>query len=206
MKLKRILVFLLPLFFPSLLNGQQVFSLSGGVTIPKRIYTSTNPHLSVASDFKNTFAVSFDYNKYTGKHFGFSLQLNYINTVADLIITSGSQGGGYHTDSVYYKLGFLNINVLPGFKWGEKVQFFLQAGPYFGILAHTNNDARGNIQSPDIGLTGVLGLRIHIARNVGFLIKNVYSYGFVNIYRDAGNLSNVNIMILGGMYYSLPEN
>jgi len=206
MKLTQINIFLLVLFSPCQLNSQQVFSLSGGINMPVRLYTGTFGHLSVGSDFKNTFVVSFDYNDYRKKHFGFGLQLDYINTVADLVIHSGSQGGGYHTDSILYKLGFLNINVLPGFRWGEKVQFFLQAGPFFGVLVHANNDARGNIQSPDVGITGVVGLRIQITGHVGFVIKNVNSYGFVKIYRDAGDLSCLNIMVLGGICYTLDKN
>jgi hypothetical protein len=133
-------------------------------------------------------------------------QAGYVNTTADLTITTGSHLGISHTDSVFYKFGFLNISILPGFKWGEKVQFYVQAGAYFGFLTNTNSDAQGNIQQTDIGLEGVLGLRIPVGKQIGLLVKNSYSYGFGEKYKDAGDLSTLNIMILGGIYYSLPGN
>jgi len=197
------IIILLLLLFPVVLSSQQVFSLSGGISIPKIIRISSNPHLSVDADFKNSFVISFDYNKYIGKHFGLGLQLDYINTATDLVITTGGLGGGYYTDSAAYRFGFINIVVLPGFKWGNKVQFFLQTGPYYGILVHASNDTRGHIQSPDVGLTGVFGLRVYITKQMGFVIKNTYNYSFINKYRNAGDLKIFNIMLLGGLYYSL---
>ena len=167
---------------------------------------SSGSHLSVYADFKTSYTISFDYVKYTGKHFGLGTSLDYVNTTADLIITSGSHGGGYQTDSVFYKFGFLNISILPGFKWGEKVQFFAQAGAYFGFLTNTNNDARENIQHTDMGLEGVLGLRLPVSKQMGLMVKNSYSYGFGKKYKDAGDLTTLNIMILGGIYYSFSGN
>ena len=203
MKLKQVYIFLLFLFFPYLLCGQQVFSLSGGVNLPQVMRNSSSPYLSVGADFKTSYAISFDYVKYTGKHFGLGTSLDYVNTTADLAITTGSHLGVSNTDSVFYKLGFLNISILPGYRWGEKVQFFVQAGAYFGFLTNTNNDANRNIQQTDMGLAGVLGLRIPVGKQMGLVLKNSYTYGFGKKYKDAGDLTALNIMFLGGIYYAL---
>lgn len=206
MKLWQTKIILLFILLPLTSTSQQLYSLSGGVNLPQVMRNSSSPYLSVGTDFKTSYVISFDYVKYTGKHFGLGTSLDYVNTTADLIITTGSHLGVSHTDSVFYKFGFLNISILPGFKWGEKVQFYVQAGAYFGFLTNTNSDAQGNIQQTDIGFEGVLGLRIPVGKQIGLLVKNSYSYGFGEKYKDAGDLSTLSIMILGGIYYSLPGN
>jgi len=162
----------------------------------------SNPHLSADEQFNNSFIISFTYNQYNNEHFGLGLSLDYVRTVVSMKISSGGLGGGYYTDTANYRFGFINVTLLPGFKWGNNIQFFVQAGPYFGFLTNTNQDARGNIQTIDAGLTLILGLRIHLARQIGIVIKNSYSYGFVNKYQDAGNLTTLKINVLAGVFYS----
>jgi|GEM_PF-2641074 hypothetical protein len=206
MKLWQISIILLLILLPFVSIGQQLYSLSGGINLPQVMRNSSSPYLSVGADFNTSYAISFDYVKYTGKHFGLGTSLDYVNTTADLTITTGSHIGTSHTDSAFYRFGFLNISILPGFKWGEKVQFFVQAGAYFGFLTNTNSDARENIQHTDMGLAGVLGLRVPVSKQMGLMVKNSYSYGFGKKYKDADDLTTLNIMILGGIYYSLPGN
>ena len=146
--------------------------------------------------------ISFAYVQYQKNNFGVGISGDYINTKVNMEITTGSLGGGYRTDTVAYRFGFINIAMLPGFKWGKKVQFLLQAGPYFGFLTNTNGDALGQIRSIDAGIELIPALRIFITPNLGILVKNITSYGFANKYRDAGNLKTFHFNFLAGMFYS----
>jgi len=203
MKPRLLAVICLLFLFPALIKSQQIFSLSGGISMPQTVCKTDNPHFSLQENFYNSFTISFAYTPYQNKHFGLGVSGDYVNTIVNMEITSGGLGGGYHTDTVAYRLGFINIAMLPGAQWGKKVQFLLQAGPYFGFLTNTNADANGKIQNIDAGIELILGLRFYFRPQLGILAKNINSYGFVNKYRDAGNLKSFNFNFLVGIFYSI---
>ncbi len=202
MKLKIIFITLFLLFY-NISKSQKLIGLSGGINIPKVINNYSSPHLQVKSDFKNTYTVAVSYTDRLKKHFDLGFELNYVNAAVDLEITSGGLGGGYDTEYVNYDFGFLNFGILPEFVTGNKLQLFINAGPYFGFLVNTNKDAHGNIQTPDIGVTGNIGIRVQVFSIFGVVIKNGYSYGLVNKYPS---IKTMNIMVSAGLYFFIRGN
>ena len=191
-----VIVFLL---FPIISYSQKI-CLTAGLNMPQLTNPNSSPRLVVKADFNNSYAISLSYNEYKKEHFGIGVDIDYVNTIVDLKIANG-----YSSKSVHYNFGVIHVRAMPGFKFGNDFQFFVHAGPYFGYLINTNDDARGEIRKTDIGVTMTLGIRGHIKGKMGFIIKNNYNYSFGDKYKDAGNLNNLNIMILAGIYFSFGD-
>ncbi|MEO8665299.1 MAG: porin family protein [Ignavibacteria bacterium] len=80
------------------------------------------------------------------------------------------------------------------FGTGKKVRFFVNAGPYLGILLanktkidaygtfpETETDTKDSTKSTDFGLAGGLGVQFLVGTNMGFTIEARDNFGLTNI-------------------------
>jgi len=91
-------------------------------------------------------------------------------------------------------MDYITIPVLLKIKSGKKIKFFVNAGPYLGILLSSKNklNAYSNVseietntdsttKSTDIGITGGIGMEIPVGRSGAFTLEARDNFGLTNI-------------------------
>lgn len=134
---KTFFIFLL-LFMALISNGQTYLGLTSGyvLTIP-HVSNNSSPHISGNLDYHNSFFISFDYREKHRERSSLGASVLYTFQNTDYYIRSGGHMGSSYTDAKF-NYGYIELNFYPEFSYGEKVQFYFNFGPSFGILLHSN--------------------------------------------------------------------
>ena len=128
--------------------------------------------------------------------------------------------------NIYYSTGYLVIPVLAKATFGSnKVKFFANAGPYFGLLlgakvidelqytgskteTSSSND-RNDYQPFDMGLSAGIGIEKQVNGKLSLEIEVRYNQGLLNIAKGSGisnaGFQNETVNLLLGIRYKLYE-
>ncbi|MES2454204.1 MAG: porin family protein [Bacteroidota bacterium] len=95
-------------------------------------------------------------------------------------------GVSFQTD---YRLDYLTIPVMANWHFGKTKNWYLNFGPYAGILLSAKEtafeiDLKDFMQSTDIGLALGIGVKIPIANRLKILLELDGQSGFTDVFKD----------------------
>lgn len=125
------------IFCLSSLSGQTYLGLSAGYQITYPVGGSSSPHLNSEIDYENSFFASFDYREIHSKSFAMKASILYVQQNAEFHLSSGGLGGNITTDATV-NYGYLDFCFFPEFSFGNKARFYLDFGPYLGVLLYSD--------------------------------------------------------------------
>ena len=109
-----------------------------------------------------------------------------------------------------YKLNYLTIPVMANWHFGKTRNWYLNFGPYAGILLSAketalNMDLKDFIQSSDFGLALGIGVKIPVANRIKILFELDGQSGFTDLFKDNQGTSvrNIRSSINTGLVFAL---
>lgn len=195
------LILLIGLLFTTSLSHSQKnkfeIGLEGG---PSLIRLFGNSYLNSSQKLDLGFAVGLGFQYNINPFFSLRTQLGFERKGSkmniDLIDNFGnliSQG------TTHYQINYLNIPILGRANFGQKIKFFVQLGPYFGVKlgeAFVTKNSQGfqgafhdnsTLKKIDLGFTTGLGLSIPIKEKFAVSIEARNNLGLFNISNNSGN-------------------
>jgi len=161
------------------------FGLEGGAVIRTMRIEPPYPSLETKAGVSFTGGIAGQYN--INEMWSVKLGAAYERKGSDIERTDIVTKGGVNMD-------YISIPLLLKAKFGKKIKFFVNAGPYLGILLSSKNrlDAYSNIpetetntdsttKKTDFGISGGIGMEIPVGRNGAFTIEVRDNFGLTNI-------------------------
>jgi opacity protein-like surface antigen len=109
-----------------------------------------------------------------------------------------------------YKLDYLTIPVMANWHFGKKRNWYLNFGPYAGILLSAketafNMDLKDYIQSTDFGIAMGIGVKIPITEKIKILFEFDQQSGFTDIIKNnmGSSFQNIRSSINTGLVFAL---
>lgn len=99
---------------------------------------------------------------------------------------------GTEIDGVDYKLNYISIPVLANWHFGRQRNWYLDFGPYVGILTSATADGqdfKDAFNSTDVGFRIDLGVKFPVSPTAKFFIEIGGQGGATNIFKDSGGSS-----------------
>jgi hypothetical protein len=110
-------------------------------------------------------------------------------------------GNGFLTDNngneingVDFKLNYITIPVMANWHFGRLRNWYLDFGPYVGILTSANAggyDVKDSFNSTDVGLRLDIGVKFPISDKAKFFVEYGGAAGVTNIFKDTSDGSNI---------------
>jgi hypothetical protein len=217
----------------------------GGLSIPDLSGGKGN---AISSDYTSRLAGNFGLQADYGfsQKFSIDVELNYagqggkrdgLQPVTNLppqyqsLVPPGDYLYGNFKNTAAFD--YLELPIMARMKWGKAFKFYVNAGPYLGLLLHAEEKTRGssyiyedpqgqqpispspvdftantNITSDihkfNVGVTGGIGISQSFGRNLVFL-DGRFEYGLLNIqkYSEDGKDNTGNVLISLGYSYRL---
>ena len=169
---KTVLSFLiLFLFFPFTINAQTFLGFKTGLlTTPYIGYESTK-YTNRKIDYQPSFTVSAIIKNQAAQHFTIGANISYDYYRADYKSSWYSPTGESGKSEANCRFGYLGLYFYPQLNFGKKLQFYFNAGPYFGVLTNsfvesvgTEANVRVDFMDNVVGLMSVIGLQYSINR------------------------------------------
>jgi hypothetical protein len=217
-------------------GGLSIPDLSGG----KGNAISTNYTSRLAGNFglqadyaftqKFSIDVELNYAGQGGKRDGLQPVTNLPAQYAQLVPPGDYLYGNFKNTAAF---DYLELPILARMKWGKAFKFYVNAGPYLGLLLHAEEKTKGssyiyedpqgttpispapvdftantNITSDihkfNVGVTGGIGISQSFGRNLIFL-DGRFEYGLLNIQKNSadGKDNTGNVLISLGYSYRL---
>lgn len=221
------IVFLI-LISPSILYGQSLIGVYGGINSSKFHYSATN-HFSADFDSKNTYLFGLHYKGRKDQLINLSLGIDYLYRTV-LIDAHYGGLGGWVDKNMDVDIYSINFRILPEIRLGKKFGFYINLGPYFGFIVNTHKietASSGNISGGhnsweesgsadddfnglDFGISSTLGLEIPLIKRFFLLTDISYGVGISNIGDGpmgsyAGKINSNNFYITAGLVYKLKD-
>ncbi|HLO58128.1 MAG TPA: outer membrane beta-barrel protein [Bacteroidales bacterium] len=206
--MKTVTLIILFLFYLNVSSGQSVIGLAAGPNYSVIPYTTYYDVADADSKFSYTVGSSFTAPLY--KHFSYSVGINFNRL--DSHITAHESSASHHTiEDIDLSLGFVALNVMPQFSFGNKKSFYIKAGGYFSVLAKSkesgtyetfvvngdhhqgkiNRDARNDYEDFDYGLAFNTGVRLKFDEVSWFVVQTGYNLGLYKYNQVGSNIRNV---------------
>ena len=144
-----------------------------------------------------------DYNGYTyylsGFNAGVSLEYYFSDKwgiKGKLLYDQKGGGGGVLTfedgtqiDNVNFHLNYITIPVMANWHFGRTRNWYLNFGPYVGVLmnareSYTNKDIKDDFNSTDFGLAVGIGVKFPISKSVKMFIEADGQGGITDIFKN----------------------
>ncbi len=223
MLVKKIFFFTLLLSFSNL-TFSQTKKLSVGLsfgptfsTVKGNLYTTGKIDLMTSSYF------SFKFNSEINRSFNIVADLNY-ETKGFLIknsILTDNFGNDLGEGTTKVKNNYLTIAIKGRVKFGDKVSYYINAGPYFGYLLNSKEyntpytpitlgsvyyngsekDVTNNFKNIDFGLSAGIGLILPISNKIQFNTEINNNFGFNNISKYSNTIKTRSMNFGIGIYY-----
>jgi hypothetical protein len=163
------LTILLPLF----INAQTQIGLMGGTNQANVIARD----LYYPSASKTAFQAGLFIKKVKRNQFNIGAEINYRRKTSTMAVYTST--GLAHPGEVMgeFKLDYVSLALLPEFRAGDKLEWFINAGPYFGGLVYRGNP-NGIFPWYDWGLAGTTGITYRFKNDlvVGLNARAFLSY------------------------------
>jgi len=130
------------------------------------------------------------------KNYSVKMAANYQSKGADITINGQNVNGLSYNVNGEIQLDYITIPLMFRASYGDYVKFFLNAGPYLGILMTNNTtidannsdsipggtyDKKDITTSTDFGITAGLGLQIPLSTSMGLTLEIRDDIGLTNI-------------------------
>jgi len=198
----KIFIVLLFAAIPFVARAQSNIGFTAGINRPVILKSSSNPYDRAEIYFNTSFVSSVFYNESKGKYFELGLELVYETTNTYLEYYSGGKVGVSHIEKGDISFSFLSLKAMPGFKFGNSFQFFINGGVFLGFLTNTNNFGKEVINNFTVGIASAMGFRFFLSDKIGLEVKNSYDYSFAEKY-NVGGLKDLSIMLTAGVVFTL---
>jgi hypothetical protein len=157
------------------LNTATVFTNSG-----YGYYGYTNP------DYRVGFNVGLTADHYFSDRWSLKAKVIYDQKGWDSGYISFNDNSSYATD---YKLNYLTIPVMANWHFGRTRNWYLNFGPYIGILLNAkesakNTDVKPYINNPDGGLAVGIGVKFPIGEGSKFFIEYLGQGGVGDVFKN----------------------
>jgi hypothetical protein len=114
---------------------------------------------------------------------------------------------GTEIDGVNFHLNYLTIPVTANWHFGRMRNWYLNFGPYVGVLLNATAagaDVKDNFNTTDVGIALGIGIKIPVSRNMNFFVEADGQGGFTNIFTQSdGNYQNIRSSINFGFSFPL---
>ncbi len=163
-------------------------ALGGGLSNSRMIAINTDPKIYSVPSFSGGVNAEFA----ATKSFGIKGELNYFRGgYAYNISLTDVNGKIISNEKLNVALDYLHIPFMFKYSFGDKIRFFVNAGPYFGLLldysyttSKTNQsfmNLNSVLNSNDYGLTSGIGLTFNSEKKLGFNVELRNNLGFMNL-------------------------
>jgi opacity protein-like surface antigen len=109
-----------------------------------------------------------------------------------------------------YRLDYLTIPVMANWHFGKTRNWYLNFGPYAGILLSAketalNMDLKDFMQSTDLGLAVGIGVKIPVSDRIKIMIETDGQGGFTDIFKDneGSRVQNTRFSLNTGLVFAL---
>lgn len=120
-------------------------------------------------------------------------------------------GDGNYVDGINFHLNYLTIPVTANWHFGRTRNWYLNFGPYVGVLLNTTESSNSGVDikqvfnTTDVGLDLGIGVKFPVAHNVKLFIEADGQGGITNIFKDSGGetVQNVRSSINVGISFAV---
>ena len=208
--MKKIFTTLLILFgFYSLTFAQQKGSVDFGVNVGYNGSYVTETNSNVSSDYVSGFNAGAYVDSYFSNSWSLKVKVNYDqkgwgNGFLD-------DGNGNSVTGVNFKLNYITIPVLANWHFGRTRNWYLNFGPYVGILTGAKEstddiDVKQVFNTTDFGLDLGIGVKIPLSNKAKLFFEYDGQGGVTNIFKDSedgSSVQNVRTSINVGLNFNL---
>lgn len=181
--IKIFLVFLLLIITLSSI-GQSYIGLKTGLLTTPCIRNQFAKYSNDKLNYNNSFSIAFRFEHSHSKRFSSGMHVSYDFFNADYHSYWYNPMGGSGTNDFNYKMGYLSFFFYPQLNFGNRINFFINAGPCIGVL--TNSYEKGKkVSKPSID-------KPQVESEVEGKAKNSLQDGFVAIKSTIGLQYNLN--------------
>jgi hypothetical protein len=190
---KNILVALIAFGISSNLSAQKKGDVEFGVNIGFNNSSVSDEYGSYDSSIGLNLGGSLDY--YFSRDWSLKVKMIYDQKGWDNdFIRNLDDGRLYPTD---YNLDYLTIPVMANWHFGNRREWYLNFGPYFGFLISAKDtqfdaDLKKFFNTNDFGLAAGIGVKIPISNKLRFFAEIEGQGGFTDINKDPGYRSLTN--------------
>ena len=208
--MKKIFTTLLILFgFYSIAFAQQKGSVDYGINVGYNGSYVTETNSNVSSDYVSGFNAGAYVDSYFSNSWSLKVKVNYDqkgwgNGFLD-------DGNGNSVTGVNFKLNYITIPVLANWHFGRTRNWYLNFGPYVGILTGAKEstddiDVKQVFNTTDFGLDLGIGVKIPLSNKAKLFFEYDGQGGVTNIFKDSddgSSVQNVRTSINVGLNFNL---
>ncbi|MFC1224668.1 porin family protein [Pedobacter sp. BG31] len=139
------------------------------------------------SDYRNGFNLTAVGDYFFSDRWSIKAKIGYDQKGWDSgYITNLDNGQSFVTD---YRINYLTIPVMANWHFGKKRNWYLNFGPYFGILLNANEtkfntDLKNFIHNRDIGIDLGIGVKLPVANKVKVLLELDGQSGLTDLFKQ----------------------
>jgi len=173
----------------------------------------SDPHNNTVFQPKeNSFSIGCFIKDQTKKKFNPGIEIEYQWKSFRIINYYGGLADRINSNN-NFEIGWLNLYAKPGFSFGSKLKFIVNAGLYFSYMINSHvsasrsswrmgvthdttyeTNAKHFFQSTDLGVMAGIGLQVPVSTRFQILIESNYSVGLLNISKSNENGSLYNFL------------
>lgn len=205
--MKKLLTLLLIAGFGMTSQAQEKNSLELGLHVGYNLATVSTSN-QTNSNYRNGFNVTAVGDYFFSDRWSIKAKIGYDQKGWDSgYLTNLDNGQSFITD---YHINYLTIPVMANWHFGKKRNWYLNFGPYFGILLNAsetkfNTDLKNFIHNRDIGIDLGIGVKLPVANRVKVLLELDGQSGFTDLFKQnqgyqiRSNRSSFNAGLLFGL-------
>jgi len=184
--MKKLLTLLLVAGFGITASAQEKNSLELGLHAGFNLATvSTSSQTN--SDYRNGFNLTAVGDYFFSDRWSIKAKIGYDQKGWDNgYITNLDNGQSFITN---YRINYLTVPVMANWHFGKKRNWYLNFGPYFGILLNANEtkfntDLKNFIHNRDIGIDLGIGVKLPVANKVKVLLELDGQSGLTDLFKQ----------------------
>lgn len=220
----RIYISLLLFFFTlSSAFGQNEIGFKAGMLRTPYVKYEYSKYSKSEIYFKNTFSLAFLYKEEVSKNFTIGTNICYDFYESDYNFTWWNPSGGGGKDSLEVNFGFMGIYFYPQLEFGNRIKFFINAGPYIGFLINSNasgihrsrkdvysdlvekeidGSAKAYIRSFTFAIMSTIGIQHQITHSWNIMIDVAARYG-PSLFNESYGQGQLDLIFSVGVGYSI---
>lgn len=167
-------------------QAQEKNSLELGIHVGYNLATVSTSN-QTNSDYRNGFNVTAVGDYFFSDRWSIKAKIGYDQKGWDSgYLTNLDNGQSFTTD---YHINYLTIPVMANWHFGKKRNWYLNFGPYFGILLNAsetkfNTDLKNFIHNRDIGIDLGIGVKLPVANKVKVLLELDGQSGLTDVFKQ----------------------
>jgi len=184
--MKKLLTLLLVAGFGITASAQEKNSLELGLHVGFNLATvSTSSQTN--SDYRNGFNLTAVGDYFFSDRWSIKAKIGYDQKGWDNgYITNLDNGQSFITN---YRINYLTVPVMANWHFGKKRNWYLNFGPYFGVLLNANEtkfntDLKNFIHNRDIGIDLGIGVKLPVANKVKVLLELDGQSGLTDLFKQ----------------------